>query len=67
MRLLRRLAGLGLDRVGQRSSLGASRMRSTLAGTPPTTAFAGTSAVTTALVPMTALSPTRTPRRMQAP
>ena len=37
------------------------------AGTPPTTAFAGTSLVTTALVPTIALSPTRTPRRMQAP
>ena len=52
---------------GQRSSLGASRMRITFAGTPPTTALAGTSLVTTALVPMIALSPTRTPRRMQAP
>lgn len=33
-----------------------------LAGTPQTTAFAGTSAVTTQLVPMTALSPIETPR-----
>ena len=40
------------------------RMR---AGTPATTAFAGTSRVTTAFVPITALSPTVTPRRMQAP
>jgi hypothetical protein len=42
-------------------------MRITFAGTPATTAFAGTSFVTTALVPMMALSPTVTPRRMQAP
>ena len=33
------------------------------AGTPPTTAFAGTSRATTAFVPMTELSPTVTPRR----
>ncbi len=52
---------------GQRSRSGASRMRSTLAGTPPTTAFAGTSLVTTELVPMIALSPTVTPRSTQAP
>ncbi len=42
-------------------------MRITFAGIPPTTAFAGTSAVTTALVPTIALSPTWTPRRTQAP
>ena len=42
-------------------------MRTTRAGTPAITAFAGTSRVTTALVPMMALSPTVTPRRMQAP
>jgi hypothetical protein len=51
----------------QRSVFGSSRMRITRAGTPATTAFAGTSRVTTALVPITALSPTVTPRRMQAP
>jgi len=51
----------------QRIARGASRMRITLAGTPPTTAFAGTSLVTTELVPMTLLSPTLTPRRMHAP
>ena len=37
------------------------------AGTPATTALAGTSLVTTASVPMIALSPTVTPRRMHAP
>ena len=42
-------------------------MRSTRAGTPATTAFAGTSPVTTLVVPMTALSPTVTPRRKHAP
>jgi hypothetical protein len=47
--------------------LGASRMRNMRAGTPATTAFAGTSRVTTAFVPITALSPTVTPRRMHAP
>jgi glycogen(starch) synthase len=52
---------------GQRSVFGRSRIRRIRAGTPPTTAFAGTSRVTTELVPMIALSPTRTPRRMQAP
>ena len=46
---------------------GASRIRISRAGTPPTTAFAGTSFVTTALVPITALSPTAQPRRMHAP
>ena len=46
---------------------GSSRIRITRAGTPPTTALAGTSWVTTAFVPITALSPTVTPRRMQAP
>ena len=39
----------------------------TFAGTPPTTALAGTSLVTTAFVPTIELSPTRTPRRTQAP
>ena len=52
---------------GQRSSFGASRIRITFAGTPPTTALAGTSLVTTELVPTIELSPTRTPRRKQAP
>jgi hypothetical protein len=46
---------------------GASRILIRRAGTPPTTALAGTSCVTTALVPITALSPTVTPRRMHAP
>ena len=46
---------------------GAARIRISRAGTPPTTAFAGTSLVTTALVPITALSPTAQPRRMHAP
>jgi NAD(P)-dependent dehydrogenase (short-subunit alcohol dehydrogenase family) len=45
---------------------GRFRIRISRAGTPPTTALAGTSLVTTAFVPMTALSPTITPRRMQA-
>ena len=54
-------------RHSQRICCGASRMRITRAGTPPTTALAGTSFVTTAFVPMTALSPTVTPRRMHAP
>ena len=54
-------------RYSKRIRFGSSRMRSTRAGTPATTAFAGTSRVTTAFVPITALSPTVTPRRMQAP
>ena len=37
------------------------------AGTPPTTALAGTSRVTTAFVPTMLLSPMLTPRRTQAP
>ena len=62
-------ASLGRARPAPASAarVGASRIRSTRAGTPPTTAFAGTSLVTTALVPTIELSPTRTPRRMQAP
>src|SRR5215204_2606019 len=56
-----------LPNYSNRMRLGASRMRNTRAGTPATTAFAGTSRVSTALVPITALSPTVTPRRMQAP
>jgi hypothetical protein len=51
---------------GQLKSFGASRIRITFAGTPPATAFAGMSLVTTALVPTIELSPTRTPRRKQA-
>jgi 2-polyprenyl-3-methyl-5-hydroxy-6-metoxy-1,4-benzoquinol methylase len=51
----------------QRNVFGASRMRMTRAGTPPTTALSGTSRVHTAFVPITELSPTLTPRRMQAP
>jgi len=56
-----------LRTYSKRMLVGASRMRNTRAGTPATTALAGTSRVTTALVPITALSPTVTPRRMQAP
>src|SRR5215203_6204334 len=59
--------GSGSTGRSQRSSRGPSRMRITRAGMPPTTAFAGTSLVTTELVPITELSPTLTPRRMQAP
>ena len=44
---------------------GVSRMRITRAGTPATTALAGTSVVSTALVPMMAFSPTVTPRSTQ--
>ena len=40
------------DHYSQRSVRGASRMRMTRAGTPATTALAGTSLVTTAFVPM---------------
>ncbi len=54
-------------RYSQRNCFGASRMRSTRAGTPPTTAFSGTSLVTTALVPTMLLCPMLTPRRMHAP
>ncbi len=54
-------------RYSKRIRFGSSRMRRIRAGTPATTAFAGTSRVTTAFVPITALSPTVTPRRMQAP
>ena len=46
---------------------GASRMRRMRAGAPAATALAGTSLVTTVFVPITALSPTVTPRRMHAP
>ncbi len=56
-----------MPRYSQRIARGVSRMRITRAGTPATTAFAGTSLVTTELVPMTLLSPTLTPRRMHAP
>ena len=49
----------GSTGFGQRSVWGASRIRITFAGTPPTTAFAGTSLVTTELVPTIELSPTR--------
>ena len=59
--------GCGLPNYSKRMRDGASRMRSRRAGTPATTAFAGTSRVTTAFVPTTALSPIVTPRRMQAP
>ncbi len=60
--------GIGLDRSrASAAAPGASRMRMILAGMPATTALAGTSLVTTELVPTIALSPTRTPRRTQAP
>jgi hypothetical protein len=62
-----RLHGARAAGYSKRIRVGASRMRNTRAGTPATTALAGTSRVTTALVPITALSPTVTPRRMQAP
>ena len=42
-------------------------MRMIRAGTPATTALAGTFVVTTALVPTTELLPTVTPRSRQAP
>ena len=51
----------------QRSCSGASRIRSVRAGAPATTALSGTSFVTTVFVPTMQLSPTVTPRRMQAP
>ena len=51
---------------GQRRVFGASRMRMIRAGTPPTTAFGGTSLVTTAFAPTIELSPTFTPRRIEA-
>ena len=51
----------------QRNVFGVSRIRITRAGTPATTALSGTSVVRTELVPITALSPTLTPRRTQAP
>ena len=60
-------ASAGTPVQPQRNVRGASRMRMSLAGIPPTTALLGTLAVTTELVPMTALSPTRTPRSRQAP
>ena len=53
--------------AAQRRLTGVSRIRNTRAGTPPTTAFAGTSLVTTAPAPTIALSPTVTPRRIWAP
>ena len=42
-------------------------MRITRAGEPAITALAGIGLVRTELVPMMALSPTLTPRRMHAP
>ena len=57
----------GATLSSQRNVRGASRIRISRAGIPPTTALAGTSPVTTALVPITALSPTVTPRSTQAP
>src|SRR5204862_443566 len=57
----------GVQAHSNRIRFGVSRILITLAGRPATTAFAGTSFVTTEFVPMTALSPTVTPRRMHAP
>ncbi len=57
----------GPSPYSQRKVCGVSRIRITRAGTPPTTAFAGTSLVTTAFVPTIALSPTLAPRSTQAP
>ena len=51
----------------QRNVRGVSRIRITCAGTPATTAFAGTSVVSTELVPTIAFSPTATPRSTHAP
>jgi hypothetical protein len=56
-----------VERPWYRIRRGAFRIRMSRAGTPPTTALAGMSFVTTAFVPITALSPTVTPRRMPAP
>ena len=56
-----------LESQRQRRVAGSSRIRSRRAGWPPTTALSGTSFVTTLSVPITQLSPTVTPRRMQAP
>ncbi len=64
---LLRVGRRGPRRYCQRIARGASRMRITRAGTPPTTAFSGTSLVTTALVPTMLLSPTLTPRSTHAP
>ena len=58
------MPGSGSTGSGHFSCFGASRIRRTRAGTPPTTALAGTSLVTTELVPTTELSPTLTPRRI---
>ena len=63
----RALQAVAVPQSAQPKLRGRSRLRISLAGTPPTTASSGTSVVTTALVPTTALSPTVTPRRMQAP
>ncbi len=65
-RAARPLGGRDLNH-SQRNVFGALRMRMSFAGTPPTTAFSGTSQGTTAFVPITELLPTVTPRRMQAP
>jgi hypothetical protein len=54
-------------RYSKRMRVGLSRIRTTRAGTPATTALAGTSRVTTALVPTIALSPMVTPRSTHAP
>ncbi len=51
----------------KRICAGAFRIRISFAGTPPTTALSGTSAVTTELVPITQFSPTAAPRSTQAP
>ena len=61
-----RYPGSGSTGASHRRDAGASRMRMMRAGAPATTAFAGTSWVTTALAPMIELSPTRTPTRTHA-
>ena len=67
LRPLDRRAARRQDLVIANSAAVAARIRSALAGMPAATALSGMSAVTTELVPTTALSPTVTPRRMQAP
>ncbi len=59
-----RRLGLGLDRVRPSgASAAASRILMTRAGTPATTAFAGTSLPDDAVAPMIELSPIDTPRK----
>jgi hypothetical protein len=55
------------DHYSQRNVRGASRIRMIRAGMPAATALSGMSRVTTAFVPITALSPIVTPRSTHAP